>query len=130
MVDKTPIIQQTVIPELIAFKAVLRIRDIQLTKYNEAKAAKEKAERDGRPVEVAAEIDPTKMTEEQILAQRLENEGQPASMSEKQALEEADRKERKMYGRYWIWDGYFNEKNKQQWLDTAEQLKHINDHVL
>ena len=29
-----------------------------------------------------------------------------------------------------MWDGYFNDKNKQQWLDTAEKLKHINDHVL
>lgn len=34
------------------------------------------------------------------------------------------------YGRYWIWEGYFNEKIKQKWLDTAEALKHINDHVL
>ena len=30
----------------------------------------------------------------------------------------------------WIWTGYFNEKNRQKWLDTAEALKHINDHVL
>lgn len=35
-----------------------------------------------------------------------------------------------MYGRYWMWDGYFNEKNQQMWLDTAEQLKHVNNHVL
>jgi hypothetical protein len=34
------------------------------------------------------------------------------------------------YGRYWIWEGYFNEKNKEKWLDTAEALKSINDHVL
>ena len=30
----------------------------------------------------------------------------------------------------WIWDGYFNEKRKGQWLETAEQLKHVNPHVL
>ena len=34
------------------------------------------------------------------------------------------------YGRMWIWTGFFNEKNNQKWLDTAEGLKHINDHVL
>lgn len=44
-----------------------------------------------------------------------------------QALEEA---ERKKYGRHWVWDGYFNERNKEQWLTTAEQLKHINNMVL
>lgn len=45
--QKGSCIADTVIPELIAFKAVMRIRDIQLRKYNEAKKAKEKAERDG-----------------------------------------------------------------------------------
>jgi len=39
-------------------------------------------------------------------------------------------KEREKYGRYWIWEGYFNEKNKDKWLETAEALKHINDHVI
>ena len=34
------------------------------------------------------------------------------------------------YGRMWIWTGYFNEKNTEKWLETAEGLKHINDHVL
>ena len=43
------------------------------------------------------------------------------------AIEE---EEREKYGRYWIWEGYFNEKRKDQWLETAEMLKHINPHVL
>jgi hypothetical protein len=34
------------------------------------------------------------------------------------------------YGRFWIWEGYFNEKNKEKWLECAEALKHVNDHVL
>ena len=38
--------------------------------------------------------------------------------------------ERHRYGRYWIWDSYFNEKNRQLWLETADALKHINDQVL
>ena len=51
-------------------------------------------------------------------------------MTEQQQQEALEKKEREIYGRYWIWEGYFNEKNKQQWLDTAEMLKHINVHVL
>jgi len=38
--------------------------------------------------------------------------------------------ERKLYGRFWIWEGYYNEQNNDKWLATAEALKHINDHVL
>ena len=50
--------------------------------------------------------------------------------SDSSKLAEEEKKERLEYGRYWIWESYFNEKNKQQWLDTAEKLKHINSHVL
>jgi hypothetical protein len=39
-------------------------------------------------------------------------------------------KEREKYGRFWIWEGYFNEKLKEKWLETAEALKHVNDHTL
>lgn len=39
-------------------------------------------------------------------------------------------KEREKYGRYWIWEGYFNEKLKDKWLETAEALKHVNEHTL
>ena len=42
----------------------------------------------------------------------------------KRVLEEA---ERKKYGRYWIWEGYFDEKHTEMWLDTAEALKHVNE---
>lgn len=34
------------------------------------------------------------------------------------------------YGRTWIWEGYFNEGAKPQWLETAEMLKHVNSHVI
>jgi len=71
------------------------------------------------------------MTEEQIYAQKLENEAHGGlNMSEAQKAAAEERKERMTYGRYWIWDGYFNDKNKQKWLDCAEALKHVNDHVL
>jgi len=125
------VIEDSVIPELVAYKGVMRIRDIQLRKYNEEKKAKEKAERDGASTEEVKEKDPMKMTEEEIYAKKLENEangGPNMSDAEKQRREEE--KERKEYGRFWVWEGYFNEKIKQKWLDTAEMLKHINNHVL
>lgn len=30
----------------------------------------------------------------------------------------------------WIWEEYFNPKNKDRWLAAAEKLRHINVHVL
>ena len=52
------------------------------------------------------------------------------NLSDSQKQHEAEKKERKNYGRLWIWEGYFNEKIKNKWLETADQLKHINEHVL
>lgn len=68
-----------VIPQLTAFKAIMRIRDIQLTKEKEAKAEKIKAERLGitkqpSTTEVAADKDMSKMTTKEIMATRLQEE--------------------------------------------------------
>jgi len=72
------------------------------------------------------------MTEEEIYAQKMEMEanGGAGGFSDSAMAEQAEKKERAEYGRLWVWESYFNEKNKQQWLDTAEKLKHINVHVL
>jgi hypothetical protein len=62
--DKSKVIEETVIPEMIAFKAIMRIRDIQLRKENEKRRAKEKAEKAGIPFEEEKkEEDPVHMTE-------------------------------------------------------------------
>jgi hypothetical protein len=29
-----------------------------------------------------------------------------------------------------VWDGYFNHANREKWIETAERLEHINDHVI
>jgi hypothetical protein len=52
------------------------------------------------------------------------------NLSDHQKQQEIEKKEREIYGRYWIWEGYFNEKNTPKWLETAEALKHINPQVL
>lgn len=48
--------------------------------------------------------------------------------AQKQANEEE--RERVQYGRFWIWDGYYNQKNQETWLTLAENLKNINVKVL
>jgi hypothetical protein len=56
---------ETVLPEMIAYKSVMVIRNIQMKKADEIKKAKEKAELLGKPAAVAEEeTDPSKMTEE------------------------------------------------------------------
>lgn len=62
----------------------------------------------------------------------MENEktGALIEKSEHQKEQEAEEKDRKAYGRFWIWDGYFNERNKEAWLETAQDLKNVNDMVI
>lgn len=72
------------------------------------------------------------MTEEELYLKKMSDEANVDLLfltddQKKARLEEA---ERKKYGRYWIWEGYFNEKNEQMWLDTAEALKHVNEQVI
>ena len=40
------------------------------------------------------------------------------------------RKEREKYGRFWLWENYSNPLNEPKWLENAEKLKHVNDHVI
>lgn len=73
-------------------------------------------------------------TEEAIYAKKIKEEekGEDEAylLSEAQKQAAIDKAEREQYGRYWVWEGYFNEKNKDIWLETVEMLKNINDHVL
>lgn len=72
------------------------------------------------------------MNHEEIIAQRMENEktGAHIQKSEAQIEAEAEELDRLTYGRFWVWDGYFNERNKELWLETAEMLKNVNDMVI
>ena len=76
-----------VIPELVAYHSIMRIRNIQLRKYHEAKKAKEKAERGGIQAgeiktEDGAEKGLLNMTEEEIFAKRMEMEAKGGMLSE------------------------------------------------
>lgn len=59
------------------------------------------------------EKDPLELTEEEIYLKRMSDEANVdllflSDEQKKQHLEEA---ERKKFGRYWVWEGYYNEKN-------------------
>lgn len=136
LVNEDKNVIQEVVPELIAYKAVMRIRDIQLTKHQEELKAKLKGEKGGAPGNMPSgkeeEKDPKFMTEEELTAKRLKDRENAADigLTEDQLKEKEEAKERAKYGRFWVWEGYFNESTKDQWLETAEMLKHVNPHVL
>lgn len=119
---------ESILPKLIAFKAIMNIRNIDLKKAFEQKKMKEKAEMKGIPWSEAKK-DPRFMTDAQIFAKKLsdenlgENPTNTSCLSEQQVADDIIVKEREIYGRYWIWEGYFNYKNQAQWLECAEKLK-------
>lgn len=89
---------------------------------------KKKGKKEEVEEEVVEEKDPLEMTEDEIYFKRM-SEGENVNlsyMSEDQKAQFLEDMERKRFGRYWIWEGYFNQKHEQQWLDTTESLKHIN----
>jgi len=63
--------------------------------------------------EVPEEKDPLEMTEEEIYLKKLSDEANVdlLYLSEDQMKQRLEEAERKKYGRHWIWEGYFNEKN-------------------
>ena len=72
--DTDPIIE-TVIPKLTAYKALMRIREIQLTKQKEEMVAKKKAERMGiKKEQPIVDADEKKPTEEQIYVKKIKEE--------------------------------------------------------
>ena len=91
----------------------MAIRNIQLQKAKEAQHEKDKAEKAGATDSTVKKAQ-IKMTESEIVQQRMDNEKSGAGIekSDHQKEQEAEEADRKAYGRYWIWDGYFNERNK------------------
>lgn len=81
------------------------------------------------------EKDELHMTPEELMMKKIKEQEEGAEDEDEELDEEAiakklEEKERKKYGRLWIWEGYFNEKRMPIWLEVAEKLKHVNPHVL
>ena len=52
------------------------------------------------------------------------------NMTDKEIVILQERKQREKYGRFWLWENYSNPLNEPKWLENAERLKHVNDHVI
>ena len=80
------VIIKQVLPQLIAYKSILVIRNIQLKKAAEIKKEREKLEREGKIVKIEPKSkDPMKMTEEEFISMQLDQQNNPhANMSEAQ----------------------------------------------
>ena len=90
-------------------------------------------EREGKGFTLEGNTNPRYMTElqEEIAKIDKRQEEDPSwQRSDEELKVLKDDAARKIYGRFWIWEGYYNEANNQKWLDTANDLKSINDHVL
>lgn len=61
---------------------------------------------------------------------QLEANSEVEGLNEQQKAERKEELERRRYGRLWMQEGYFNEKNSGKWLEAAEILKTVNEHVL
>lgn len=140
-------LQQEVIPILVAFKAAIVIRDIKLKKKLEGIKEEEKKERLSKsPVRRRIMLEQQQMKEEE---EKKASEDKAAEKSPKKGAAKgkkgvkdegpseeelaaiaAAEKERKLYGRMWIWEGLYNEKYKDVWLQTADMLAEVNPHVL
>jgi hypothetical protein len=133
LLENDKVALESILPKLVAFRAIMNIRNIKMRKAAEFKKLKEKYEMNGIP---AAKIvkDPKHMNEEELILWKMEQvasgENTGLTKSEAQIQEDLKEKERLEYGRFWVWEGYFNEKNKEKWLTAADDLMHINDHVI
>lgn len=80
---------------------------------------------------IIEESDPHHLTEEEIYAKKVEKEeAGTTNMTEKEVAALLEKKEREKYGRFWLWENYSNPLNESKWLENAERLKHVNDHVI
>lgn len=108
LVNKEIDIIDKVIPMLATFEALLRIKNIVTLQVEEKLKEKRSGLTDGEtaPAEEEIKTDPEE-----------ESKGESEADIDK-------------YGRKWIWETYISENRKPDWMEAAEMLRHINDHVI
>lgn len=121
--NKDQILVEEIIPKLACFRALLVIKNILDIKFKEKKTDDESEVKKEEEPEAVKEgsLSPSKKTEINEEEQRWKEE---------QELKKKEQAELDAYGRQWIWQGYISENRKENWLETAETLRHINDHVI
>lgn len=104
----------SVLPKLLAYRSVMVIRNIQIKQAAEKKKLREKMEREGKGFTLEGNSDPRYMTQldlEWAKLDKRQEEDASWQRSEEQLKELKAEEERKLYGRFWIWEGYYNEAN-------------------
>ena len=125
LINKDKELIENVIPRLACFKGLLVIRNIIILQKDEAKKLnklKDEASEEASPEEEKKE----ESEKEKQIEEEDEDEDARAFREEKKLEEE----EMKKYGRKWIWQNYLSENRKEDWLNVAEDLRHINDDVI
>eukprot|EP00349_Pseudokeronopsis_sp_Brazil_P000467 CAMPEP_0202965012 /NCGR_PEP_ID=MMETSP1396-20130829/9133_1 /ASSEMBLY_ACC=CAM_ASM_000872 /TAXON_ID= /ORGANISM="Pseudokeronopsis sp., Strain Brazil" /LENGTH=206 /DNA_ID=CAMNT_0049687593 /DNA_START=992 /DNA_END=1612 /DNA_ORIENTATION=- len=125
MLQEDQKILETVIPNLAAYHAFLKMKGIFEQKIRERKKEIEKMEREGKKVTFQKEEEEKVLTEEQIMNRRIDekmNSSNMSYLSEAQKEKERERLEIEQYGRMWIWDGYFNPNNKEKYTAAAVEV--------
>jgi hypothetical protein len=117
LINKSKELIDLVIPKLACFRALLVIRDIRVQQIEEDKKAKK-----------AGILTPAAEKEE--VKKEEEDDDEDAEAREYRRQKLLDEEEFKKYGRKWIWQNYISENRKNDWLKVAENLRHINDHVI
>lgn len=144
LVNEDPEVLNNVIPKLVAYHSLVHMMRIFATKEEEANLEKRKneneqkeqnardqEEQEDEEEEKKGEDDPTEADKLKAkIAEQMEANEQEVYASDYQKEKAQVEKDTKEYGRLWVWDGYFREKNREVWLRGADILKHINEHVL
>lgn len=80
------------------------------------------------PEEASPEKENKEEESEEMKQPEEEDEDEEARIIREQKRIEEE--EMRKYGRKWIWQNYLSENRKEDWLNSAEDLRHINNHVI
>ncbi|CAI2360951.1 unnamed protein product [Moneuplotes crassus] len=131
LINKDKNLIENVIPSLACFKGLLVIRNIRIKQIEEAKKEKKRAEHGLPPTDEEEKIgDPEENKVNEDLDVEDEEDEEQKEYREFKKQKEKEEAEHKKYGRKWIWQNYISENRKDDWLNVAEDLRHINDHVI
>lgn len=136
--NQIPELFETVIPELLVFKAMLRIRDIDDKKKADIEHEEKKRQRrimygdEPEHPEEETKDEPLKVANQTMTSMKStqKKKGKAVEIDpeelERMRKEAAFQLELKTYGRTWIWEGYYAEDKHDLWMQAAQELRSIN----
>lgn len=130
LINKDKELTENVIPRLAAFKGLLLIRNIKIKQIEESKKDKKRSEFAEDPEEEPKVEGEGEQPNDDLKVAEEEDDEELKEQREYRKQLEKEEAEYKKYGRKWIWQNYISENRKNDWLNVAEDLRHINDHVI